>query len=57
MIELEKSRPAGISRKRFCELTGLNHSNLYYKPKGESKENLSVMEKIDRLYFAPQLAS
>lgn len=50
-MELEKSRPAGISRKRFCESMGLNRSNLYYKPKGESKENISVMEKIDRLYF------
>ncbi len=51
MIELEKTRPAGISRKRFCELMGLNRSTLYYKSKGESAENLHIMERIDQLYL------
>ena len=50
MMELEKQRPAGISRKRFCELTGLNRSTLYYKPRGESEENLRVMEAMDKYY-------
>lgn len=52
-----KSRPAGISRKRFCELTDQNRSNLYYKQKGESKEILSVIVKKDRLYFDRPTAS
>lgn len=29
----------------------INRSTLYYKPKGESDENLAVMEAIDKLYF------
>ena len=33
---LEKTRPAGMSRNRFCKLMHLNRSNLYYKPKGEN---------------------
>ncbi len=50
MMELEKQRPAGISRKRFCELMRLNRSTLYYKPRGESEENLRVMEAMDKYY-------
>ena len=45
IIELEKKRPAGIPRKRYCELMGLNRTTLYYKPKGESTENLEMMDK------------
>lgn len=28
-----------------------NRSNLYYKPKGESEENLQIMELIDKYYL------
>lgn len=45
IIELEKKRPAGIPRKRYCELMGLNRTTLYYKPKGEFTENLEMMDK------------
>jgi Transposase and inactivated derivatives len=51
VIELEKERPAGMSRKRFCEYMDLNRSTLYYKPKGESEENLYIMELMDRYYL------
>lgn len=51
MIELERSRPAGISRKRFCKLMKLNRSSLYYKPRGESEENLRIMEVMDKYYL------
>lgn len=39
-----------MSRNRFCKLMHLNRSNLYYKPKGESAENLHIMELMDRYY-------
>ena len=47
LIELESRRPAGITRKRFCELMRLSRSTLYYKPQGESAENLSIMQELD----------
>lgn len=39
-----------MSRNKFCKYLGFNRSTLYYKPKGESQENLQIMEKIDRIY-------
>lgn len=51
IIELEKKRPAGIPRKRYCKLMGLNRTTLYYKPKGESTENLKMMEMMDKYYL------
>lgn len=51
MIELEKSRPAGMSRKRYCEYMGLNRSTLYYKKQGETPFNMDVMKRIDELYL------
>lgn len=48
---MEASRPAGMSRKRFCAYMILNRSTLYYKPKGESPENLELMQEIDRYYL------
>ena len=37
-----------ISVRRQCELLGVNRSGIYYSPKGESAENLSVMELLDK---------
>jgi putative transposase len=39
-----------ISVRRQCELLGLNRANLYYRPKGESEENLRLMRLIDEQY-------
>ncbi|MBO4530597.1 MAG: transposase [Paludibacteraceae bacterium] len=39
---LEKKRPAGMSRNRFCHLMKINRSSLYYERQGESEENLST---------------
>ena len=39
-----------ISVARQCELLGLNRSSLYYKTKGESEENLHLMNLIDQQY-------
>jgi putative transposase len=47
---MEKERPAGLSCNKFCQYMHLNRSTLYYKPKGESEENLEIMEKIDHIY-------
>lgn len=51
MRELEKERPAGISRNRFCELTGVKRSSLYYMPKEEGEMNLMLMREIDRYFL------
>lgn len=37
-----------ISVRRQCELLGVNRSGIYYSPKGESAENLSIMELLDK---------
>lgn len=41
-----------ISVRRQCELLGLNRSNVYYEPVGESEENLRIMGWIDEQYTA-----
>lgn len=41
-----------ISVRRQCELLGLNRSNVYYEPAGESEENLRLMRWIDEQYTA-----
>ena len=51
MKELEKERPAGISRNRFCGLTGVKRSGLYYIPKEEGEKNLRLMNEIDRYFL------
>lgn len=39
-----------ISLRRQCELLGVNRSGLYYRPLGESRENLKLMRLIDEEY-------
>lgn len=39
-----------ISTRRQCELLGINRSSLYYRPKGESDENLMLMRLLDEQY-------
>ena len=46
---VEPSHPA-LSVRRQCELLGVNRSNVYYRPVGESKENLMLMRLIDEEY-------
>lgn len=43
---------AGLPIRRQCDLLGLNRSSYYYKPCGESPENLSYMRLIDEQYIA-----
>jgi putative transposase len=41
---------AEISVRRQCELLGIARSGLYYKPLGESTENLRLMRLLDEQY-------
>jgi putative transposase len=41
---------ATISVRRQCELLGVNRSSVYYRPAGESEENLRLMRLIDEQY-------
>jgi len=41
-----------FSQRKQCELLGVNRSSLYYQPKGESRENLSLMRLLDEQYTA-----
>jgi putative transposase len=42
--------PAEFSVRRQCELLGVNRSSLFYKPMGESEENLRLMRLLDEQY-------
>jgi putative transposase len=47
-IELEHPE---LSIVRQCTLLGLSRSTRYYRPVGESAENLALMRRIDELYL------
>lgn len=40
-----------ISIRHQCELLGVNRSTVYYKPVGESEENLQIMRLMDEHYL------
>ena len=40
----------GPSLVRQCALAGVSRSSLYYRPAGESAENLALMREIDELH-------
>ena len=37
-----------VSIQKQCRILGLSRTAHYYKPKGESEENLKIMKKIDK---------
>lgn len=39
-----------FSLRQQCELLGINRSSLYYRPMGESEENLHLMRLLDEQY-------
>lgn len=41
----------GLSLSRQCELVSISRSSLYYRPKGESEENLALMRHIDEVFL------
>jgi len=47
---LALSKLNNLSLTRQCKLLGLNRSGLYYRPKGISEYDLSLMRRIDELY-------
>ena len=40
-----------LSISEQCRLMGIARSTYYYKPRGESEENLEIMKRIDELYM------
>lgn len=51
VAKFEAKRPVGISRARYCKLMGLNRSSLYYSHVPEKKENLEIMNLMDKYYL------
>lgn len=47
---VEKSHPR-LSVQQQCILLCISKSNYYYKPVGESEQNLEVMREIDKVHF------
>jgi putative transposase len=45
------SKEHDLSKRRQCTLLQLSRSTLYYRPKGESAENLRFMEIIDKQFL------
>ena len=39
-----------MSYSRYCKEMQIARSTGYYKPKGESQENISIMNGMDRIY-------
>jgi len=46
---IEPKEPLSLSRQ--CALLGVSRSSLYYRPKGESAENLGLMRRMDELHM------
>ncbi|MFN9801617.1 MAG: hypothetical protein ACK54P_16485 [Bacteroidota bacterium] len=44
-------KDCNISVRRQSELLGISRSTLYFKPRGESEENLELMRKMDELFI------
>lgn len=42
----------GLSLEKRCRLLSVSRAGLYYKPVGESEQNLELMKLIDRIYLA-----
>ena len=47
---IERDGPLSLSRQ--CALLGVSRSSRYYRPKGESAENLALMRRMDELHMA-----
>ena len=46
---IEPEEPLSLSRQ--CVLLGVSRSSLYYRPKGESAENLALMRRMDEFHM------
>ena len=45
------SKKDPLSKRKQCELLGINRGSIYYKPTGEKQENLDIMRKMDEHYL------
>ena len=45
-------RDGSLSLSRQCALLGVSRSSQYYRPKGESVEDLALMRRVDELHMA-----
>lgn len=45
------SKKDPLSKRKQCELLGINRGSIYYKPTGENQENLDIMRKMDEHYL------
>ena len=41
----------GLSLSRQCQILSISRSLIYYRPRGESPENLALMRRIDELFL------
>ena len=49
---MRMTEPDGqLSLSRQCVLPSLSRSSVYYRPKGESAENLALMRRMDNLHM------
>jgi len=46
-----KPKHKKVSQRRQCDLLSVSRSSLYYKPLGESKLNLKLMELMDKIHL------
>ena len=46
---IEPEGPLSLSSQ--CVVLGVSRSSLYYRPKGESAENLALMRRMDELHM------
>ena len=51
--ELVDRRHRHLSIVRQCQLLDVSRSNLYYRAKGTSQQDLSLMREMDRQYLEP----
>ena len=49
--ELVDRQLRSLSIARQCQLMGVSHSSLYYRPKETSRQDLSLMRELDRQYL------
>ena len=47
---VDREHPS-LSVVRQCALLGVSRSSLYYRPKGASDDDLSLMQTMDRQYL------
>lgn len=50
-IQSSVSDKTSLSVRNQCKLLDINRSSVYYKPKGENKENLEIMRIMDEHYM------